>query len=202
MQFKIRDHRRRLFNITKKLKNPWFADFSKQVNDVTSKSILQQIRTQCLPPRARRYTLDEKLMALSVMKTSGECYRLLSKIFALPSRRTLTNLVNHVSFGPGINDQIFKSLQAAVEKMNPLDRFCIILCDELAIDSTVSYNKKQDIVEGLEDSGESRKIKLADHANLIMVKGWLSIVSGNSHLLSCLPVVLSSQGPFRSKSEI
>ncbi|XP_076274722.1 uncharacterized protein LOC143205354 [Rhynchophorus ferrugineus] len=45
-----------------------------------------------------RLRLDEKLMALSLLKCSGRGYKLLSKIFCLPSRRALMQTLNKVPF--------------------------------------------------------------------------------------------------------
>lgn len=61
-----------------------------------------QVKNQMLPPRGRRCTMEEKILALTLMKSSGKGYRLLSKIFALPSRQTITNLLNRIPLIPGI----------------------------------------------------------------------------------------------------
>lgn len=81
------------------------------MNDVTYTFILSQIRNQKRLPKARRYSLDEKILALSIYKSSGRGYRLLSKLFALPSVKTLTNLLNKISLTPGINEHVFSSLK-------------------------------------------------------------------------------------------
>ncbi|KAJ8943123.1 hypothetical protein NQ318_017319 [Aromia moschata] len=55
--------------------------------------------------------------------------------------------------------------------MNDKEKHCILLFDELAIDTSIQYNRKQDCVEGVEDYGSERNNKLADHANVFMIKG-------------------------------
>ncbi|KAJ8973209.1 hypothetical protein NQ317_008176 [Molorchus minor] len=65
--------------------------------------------------------------------------------------------------------------------MNTKDKCCVIMFDEVAIDSTLQYNRKEDYVEGIEDFGTERNGKLADHANVFMLKGvyrqWVQPVS-------------------------
>ncbi|KAI4462935.1 thap domain [Holotrichia oblita] len=55
------------------------------VNDVAAKFIMSQIKLQKMKPRGRRFTLDDKLLALSIMKQSPKGYRFLQKVFALPA---------------------------------------------------------------------------------------------------------------------
>ncbi|KAJ8935620.1 hypothetical protein NQ318_006463 [Aromia moschata] len=71
---------------------------------------------------------------------------------------------------PGINKHIFTTLKESVKKMNDKEKHCILLFDELAIDTSIQYNRKQDCVEGV-DYGSERNNKLADHANVFMIKG-------------------------------
>uniref|UniRef100_A0AAR5P3G2 THAP9-like helix-turn-helix domain-containing protein n=1 Tax=Dendroctonus ponderosae TaxID=77166 RepID=A0AAR5P3G2_DENPD len=59
------------------------------VNKFTRNFILSQTRNQKLKPRGRRFSLEDKIFALSIYKQSGKGYRFLSKIFSLPSRKTL-----------------------------------------------------------------------------------------------------------------
>ncbi|KAJ8976852.1 hypothetical protein NQ317_012976 [Molorchus minor] len=140
-----------------------------------------QVKNQMLPPRGRRFTLDEKVLALTLMKSSGKGYRLLSKIFALPSRQTLTNLLNKIPLKPGINTKLFNTLKDSVMKMCDKEKYCILIFDELAIDANIQYNKRYDCIEGIEDYGTERSNKVADHANVFMIKGalrnWIQPIS-------------------------
>ncbi|KAK4885410.1 hypothetical protein RN001_001681 [Aquatica leii] len=60
---------------------------------------IQQLTRKPSKPRGRRFSLEEKIMALALYKTSGPGYRFLSKWFTLPSRRTLMRLLNNISLG-------------------------------------------------------------------------------------------------------
>ncbi|KAJ8980836.1 hypothetical protein NQ317_018416 [Molorchus minor] len=178
---KIKSYRARLAEAEKISNSTSFDKLIDHVNETPYKFIMCQVRNQKLPPRGRRFTMEEKILALSILKSSGKGYRFLSKIFVLPSRRTLTELLNKIPLKPGINKQIFQSLKHSVEKMNTKDKCCVIMFDEVAIDSTLQYNRKEDYVEGIEDFGTERNGKLADHANVFMLKGvyrqWVQPVS-------------------------
>lgn len=142
------------------------------VNPLTYNFILSQVRTQKQHPKARRYTLQEKILALTILKASGRGYRLLSKMFTLPSKKTLTELLRQLPFPCGVNKGLFESLQEPVQKMQPHDRIAILVFDEMSIDSILQYNSGENQIEGLHDLGDNgRKPEIADYANVFMLKG-------------------------------
>lgn len=172
LQHKLHNVRARLRNATKVVEEGNLSAIMDCVNATTYTFIMQQLRTQQQKPHARRFTLDEKILSLTLLKSSAKGYRLLSKIFCLPSQRTLTNLLNKIPFGPGINYQMFSSLQVAVRNLKSNnDKLCVVIFDEIAINAHVSYNRKLDCMEGLTDFGEKRTSNIADHANVFMLKG-------------------------------
>ena len=107
---------KRLHEAAKLANNATFTGLLEHVNDITYEFILQQIRNQNIKAKARKYSLNDKILALSLMKTCGKGYRILSKIFSLPSRRTLTNLLNSLPLKAGLNEQIFRSLRKRAKK--------------------------------------------------------------------------------------
>jgi hypothetical protein len=185
LQHKMKSLKERLRDAEKVATCTNLTKLMTEVNETTYMFIMQQVRTQHQKPHARRFTMNEKILALSFLKTSGKAYRFLSKIFCLPSIRTLTNLLNEIPYGAGINRQVFNSLKVAVQQLkNRNDRLCSVIFDEMAIKPLLSYNKKQDIIDGLEDFGNGdRSSHIADHANVFMVKGihrqWKQAVSFN-----------------------
>lgn len=54
----------------------------------TLRFIQSQLMQQPKHKKGRRYTIDDKIFALSLMKLSRRSYRLLERIFAVPSRKT------------------------------------------------------------------------------------------------------------------
>lgn len=88
--------------------------------------------------KGRRFSLDEKILALSIYKPSPKAYRLLSRICVLPSRRTLQDLLHKVNLKCGINDIIFDNLKTRVSKMPDNYKYCCLAFDEIAIGAGIS----------------------------------------------------------------
>ena len=57
---------------------------------------LQQLLRKRVKSKGQRLSLHEKLMCLALYKTSGPGYRLLSRWFQLPSRRTMARVLQMV----------------------------------------------------------------------------------------------------------
>ena len=56
--------------------------------------------------------------------------------------------------------------------MKELDKYCVLLFDEMALEPGLQYNKKERYVDGFEDFGSfGRAPKLADTANVFMLRG-------------------------------
>lgn len=65
------------------------------VNEETFNFTMCQLRIQKCKPKGRGFTVEDKILALSLYKQSAKGYRLLSRIFSLPSRKTLRYLTNY-----------------------------------------------------------------------------------------------------------
>lgn len=143
------------------------------LNQFTRQFIESQIRMQPQKPRGRRFTIDDKVFALSLFKQSGKAYRTLSKVFALPSRKSIMDLLNKIPFDTGINKRIFDHLKTAVKKLkNKLDRYCSIIFDEVSISSSLQFTEKNGKVIGFEDLGNDNcSPKFSDKALVFMVRG-------------------------------
>lgn len=143
------------------------------LNNITINFIESQLRTQSKKPRGRRFTLDDKVFALSLFKQSEKSYRLLQKVFALPSRSSLMNLLHKIPFATGINEKIFQHLKKTVHKIkNPLDKYCTVIFDEISLSAGLQYFPHQDKVIGFEDLGNNKtKSVFADKALTFMVRG-------------------------------
>lgn len=141
-----------------------------KVNKTTYHFLLSQISQQCKKSRGRRYTLNDKIFALSLLKQSPRCYKLLKKVFSLPSRKTLMKLLKKHLFQSGINNNIIEKLKEDVSQMRPIDKFCMLVFDEMSIDVGLSYNKSEDCIDGLQEIGVREK-KFADHVMVFMLRG-------------------------------
>lgn len=171
LQKKLSNCRTRLANCEKFCESPQFPQLLKYVNDPTYAFILSQVRNQLAKPSARRYTLDENILALTIFKSSGKAYRLLSKIFVLPSTKTLLQLLRNIPFTSGLNSHIFESLKRSASQITKeQEKLCVLMFDEISIDSGVYYHRGEDAIIELEDYGNEKHSLLADHANVFLLK--------------------------------
>jgi hypothetical protein len=80
-------------------------------------------------------------MGLVLYKQSGQCYRLLSRLFCLQSRKTMMSLLRRIPIKTGINKVIFNNLKTNVEYLAPRDRFCVLIFDDMAIEPHINLNQ-------------------------------------------------------------
>lgn len=81
-----------------------------------------QLRETMKKKKGRRFTIDEKILSLSLFKRSPKCYRMLSVMFTLPSPKTLHNVLSSVSIKTGICPVIMNVLKEKVFNLKPLER--------------------------------------------------------------------------------
>lgn len=130
-----------------------------------------QCRESGKSSRGRRFTEEEKVLSLSLLKRSPKSYNLLCKYFCLPSKKTLLNVLKAVKLVPGINKIIFEKLKDTVSKMNSEDRVCSLIFDEMSVTPHIYYDKSRDEIIGFENLGTYKTHKFADHVTVFMIKG-------------------------------
>lgn len=136
--------------------------------------INSQMSLQHKTPRSRRYTLENKIFSLSLLKASQKGYRHLQKTFSLPSRRTLVEMLSKIPFNCGVNEKVFYNLEQSTKNMSDGEKMSILMFDEMAIESSLTYESREDKISGFEDFGDGRSsLKFADHALVFMLKGIL-----------------------------
>jgi hypothetical protein len=171
LQRSVGSLRKRLKYAEKFANGPNFQNIVDCVNEPTYTFIMQQARLQKVRPRARRFKLDEKILSLALYKNSPKGYRSLSKIFSLPSPRTLTNMLNKIPYRPGINKQILNSLKTRVQDLKENEKICAVVFDEISIAPLLQYNSKEDYIDGVEDFGNDRTTRISNYANVFFIKG-------------------------------
>lgn len=147
---------------------------SKLVGRMTSAAVIftkLQLRETQTKANGRRFTLEEKLLSLSLYKQSAKTYRILSKLFTLPGRKTLTNLLSKIPIGTGIDKNLIKVLQHHVTDLNDKQKCCVILFDEVSLETNLQYDDNVGYIMGFEDNGISRTQEFADHSLVFMVRG-------------------------------
>ncbi|XP_067203193.1 uncharacterized protein, partial [Linepithema humile] len=89
----------------------------------------------------------------------------------IPSIKTLQLAVHRIPVTTGINPFILTHLEKIAPNLPLKDKVCILMWDEVSIQSSVTYDIRKDIICGLEDWGTNRTAKVADHALVFMLRG-------------------------------
>lgn len=129
-----------------------------------------QFTKTSIKPRGRRFTNKEKILCLTIFKQSPKAYKLMQRLFALPSIRTVQKILNSVTIKPGINEFVMQHLKKAVEKLPEEKKICTLIFDEVALTPGLYYHKTWDMIIGFEDCEQHKTNKIADHALVFMVK--------------------------------
>lgn len=84
-----------------------------------------------ISPYARRWSLKEKNFFLHVYLASPRAYSILYKYFKFPSKRTLQKSISGIEIQTGFIAPVLNALKLVVEKMNPHNKLCNIVFDEV-----------------------------------------------------------------------
>ncbi|CAG9786340.1 unnamed protein product [Diatraea saccharalis] len=133
--------------------------------------LLMQLKLVKKNKKAQRFSIEDKLFALTLMKQSPKGYKLLEKLFILPSKRTLSRLSNRIEFECGVNKNIFEHIKINIKDWDIKKRLCSLIFDEVALTPRLAYNESKDKIYGVVEIAGERKLKLADHALVFMVRG-------------------------------
>lgn len=147
------------------------TEIDSKMTPVVANFMKCQLRNVNRKPKGSRFTLEDKLMAIALFKQSGKSYRLLSQMFSLPSRKTMMTLLNRIVLKPGINNILFNHLEKIAQTLRTKEKYCVLLFDEIALSPNLHWNVSLDIIEGFEDNGYERTLKVADHAQVFMLRG-------------------------------
>ena len=74
---------------------------NKVLDDTAANFCLSKLRNRNIKTRGRRYTTDEKVLALALCKQAGKAYTKLRQRFALPTRQTIMSMLNKVPLNGG-----------------------------------------------------------------------------------------------------
>lgn len=149
-----------------------FKYIDESLNDITKEFIDSQLRNYNKNPHAKRWTLQNKIFALSLYKRSPRLYKYLQANFELPSTRTLKDILSRIPFNTGLNEGIVDILKSEVSKMQSADRNCLLLFDEIGLSKGFYYEQNKERITGYEDLGHlGRNNKTANHALVFMIRG-------------------------------
>jgi len=84
----------------------------------------------------------------------------------------LSGLLNKVPFHLGINPHIIENLKCQVRNLKEVDKTCVLLFDEIALEPGLTYDKKHDIIFGFENyDKETTLAQFSDHVLIFMLWG-------------------------------
>ena len=130
-----------------------------------------QLNLHTGPKNGKRYSEEAKVFALSLYHVSGKAYRLLSKLFCLPSKSSLLRWVSQLPSKPGLIDKAVEVIERKVKTMSEASKMCTIVLDEMSIKANLYYDSTKDELIGLEDDGEMKSNRVATSALVFMVHG-------------------------------
>lgn len=143
-------------------------DLFKGMATTTYDFLLSQLRCAKRAAKGRRWTIEEKIVALVLFKRSPKCYNLLRKIVTMPSRKTLLSLLQKVPFEMGINEHVFQHIKETVS--NDQNKSCVLLFDEMDIKENVEYDAYNDRIVGFIEASDGSR-KWANRALVFMLQG-------------------------------
>ena len=156
-----------------------------QLGPIQKRFIESQLRNARRKKHGRSFTPEEKADAIALWKSSPRTYRLLSKMFVMPSVSTLKATLSQV---PGISKPIFEVLKKQIGQIkNRTSRFCTLVFDEVALQPHLDYLPHEDRVMGFvddhwNDNCQSEVKDVEDHACVFMLRGFIK--GGSNQLLS------------------
>lgn len=130
-----------------------------------------QLRNSERKNHGQRYTKEEKYMLLAVYKHGAKCYRFISQLFSLPSKRTLNRHSALLQFKTGINPKLFQFIRSKASQMDNLDKYCTLSWDEMAVTTHLNFSDAHDAMDGFVDFGEVQIPEFATHALVFMIRG-------------------------------
>lgn len=119
----------------------------------------------------RRWSEEDKNMALQLYLSSSRAYNTLQKFFHLPTRRTIQKSISGINICPGFISPVFEALKHMALNMKDHDKLCTISFDEMKIKRSLAYYANHDQVIGFENCSMKESPKLATHALTFMVRG-------------------------------
>ncbi|KAG4078421.1 hypothetical protein HA402_013132 [Bradysia odoriphaga] len=129
-----------------------------------------QLRNEGRRPAGRRYTAEEKSLALILYKHSPKNYRFMRKIFTLPDKRTLGRHSAQLMFRTGVNSKIFELIKEKADAMTENERCCATSWDEISLKPHLDYNIPRDEIDGFVDLATIRKPVFGTHSLTFMIR--------------------------------
>lgn len=138
---------------------------SEQLPDDQLAFVLSQVKNASRKVQGRRWSYKDKAFALTLLHSSPATYKLLRRVFKLPSVKTLRAAMRNMRIYPGYNATILEAMKKKFAHAEPKSKVVVMSLDEMCIKEAVSYDSGSDSVEGMVDG------KIANHALGVMISG-------------------------------
>lgn len=133
--------------------------------------VKSQIKLHTKKEKGRRYSPQMKSMAISLYHASGKAYRMLSKLFILPTKSSLRNYISKMPAAAGISQAALNIIRNKVAHMSEQEKLCTLCMDEISLKRHLYYGIRGDRIIGLEDFGRgSRTNKVATSALVFLAR--------------------------------
>ena len=129
-------------SVTQSLRDKWIETGSKKVVMRKVNPVSKKIKKPEKPKTGRKvYTMEELELASSILHSSKRVYNLLRnrKILHLPHKRTIYRHLQRFKCPPGLNPQVFRLFRLFLSELEPEDRICVLLEDEMKLESRISW---------------------------------------------------------------
>ena len=126
-------------SVTQSLRNKWIETGPRKVD---LRKVSKKIKKPEKPKGGRKvFTREEVELASSILHSSKRVYNLLRtrKILNLPHKRTIYRHLQKFKCPPGLNPQVFRLFKLFLGELDPADRICVILEDEMKLESRISW---------------------------------------------------------------
>ncbi len=109
---------------------------------------------------------------VSLYHASGKAYRMLSKLFILPTKASLRKYISKMPAATGISQGALNIIKRKVDNMSEAEKLCTLCMDEISFKTNLHYDISRDIIVGLEDFGSgTRTNKVANSALVFLLRG-------------------------------
>lgn len=145
---------------------------SKKLTPTFALLLQSQLKNCSKKRQGRRWTEEEKLVAVRLFKRSPTCYRLMRRMFHLPAPSTLRSLLAQMEMPVGVLSTVMDSLQVYGKGLKQAENEFVLMFDEMSIKKHLNYNIHEDKIDGFQDHGEHGRIPVeATYALVFMVAG-------------------------------
>ena len=128
-----------------------------------------QIKLHGIKKKGRRYSPELKSLAISIYHASGKAYKLLTKLFILPSKSSLRRYISKIPTSPGFSQGAINIIKSKVAQMDEKEKLVTLCMDEMSLKTHLYYDIAADKIVGLEDYGSGYRTNKVSTSGLVFL---------------------------------